>query len=258
MMGVLPKIRGNSDNLKYHVFNNRDDMGKYASNQVVQEIIRLLKKKDEIRMIFAAAPSQNEFLSYLVSDKRIDWSRVVGFHMDEYIGLNPGNPQQFQSFLRKNLFEKVSFKKVHLIQGHNDLTEECERYGSLIREHPIDIVCLGVGENGHIAFNDPPVADFEDNEIMKVVELDTICRRQQVNDGCFGSFDEVPTHALTLTIPTLLSANRMDCIVPGKTKASAVQTLLQGEITTECPASILRKHENAQLYLDLESFGDVL
>ena len=169
-------------------------------------------------------------------------------------------PRSFSDpFCDAHLFDAVKPGTVHLI-GTTDSTEEatarCREYAALIDHEPLDIVCLGIGENGHLAFNDPPVADFNDPERVKVVELDQPCRQQQVNDGCFDTFAQVPTHAITLTIPTLLSGKKLVCIVPGLAKRQAVAETLQGPISTACPASILRKHPACTLYLDADSYGE--
>ncbi|MDF2724351.1 MAG: glucosamine-6-phosphate deaminase, partial [Paenibacillus sp.] len=153
-------------------------------------------------------------------------------------------------------FDLVKPGQVNLIDSSNSIEGECKRYGDLLREAPIDIVCLGIGENGHLAFNDPPVAEFDDPLTIKPVELDRACRQQQVNDGCFASFDDVPTHALTLTIPTLLSASYLYCMVPGPTKRAAVERTLDGEIATECPSTVLRRHPDCTLYVDRDSYGE--
>lgn len=229
-------------------------MGTAAGREVATVIKRLLENQKRVRMVFAAAPSQNEFLNVLASDKEIDWSRITAFHMDEYIGLSSEAPQRFGTFLKNRLFNIVQPGEVHLIDGSNAL-EECRRYSGLITESPIDIVCLGIGENGHIAFNDPPVANFADPEIVKVVELEEACRRQQVNDGCFPDLSEVPTHALTLTIPALMAGKHLFCMVPGATKHEAVRQTLTGPIAEDCPASILRTHPDCRLYLDKDSYG---
>ena len=243
----------NVDKLNIKIFDKRKDLGKAAAD-LVEDIINVkLKTQYDVRMIFAAAPSQNEFLENFAA-KNIDWERITAFQMDEYIGLNAGSEPLFSTFLTKRLFNKVNMKKVNFFNPiYSDLEAECKRYADLLTEEPIDIVCMGIGENGHIAFNDPPVADFNDPKIVKVVELDDKCKQQQVNDGCFPSFDDVPAHAFTLTIPALLSANYISCVVPGKTKAEAVFNTLNGEITTQCPASILRTRDNAVLFVDNHS-----
>lgn len=215
---------------------------------------QLLLSQERVRMVFAAAPSQNEFLQQLIQMEGLDWSRVTAFHMDEYIGLSSQAPQRFSQFLKERLFDVVDIGEVNLINCHHTPQEECNRYSTLIAEAPIDIVCLGIGENGHIAFNDPPVADFEDQQIMKVVELDDACRQQQVNDGCFPTFEAVPTHALTLTIPALMSGKHLFCIVPGSAKREAVRRTLHDPISEQCPASILRRHTDCTLYVDTDSY----
>ncbi|NMB80814.1 MAG: glucosamine-6-phosphate deaminase [Ignavibacteria bacterium] len=242
------------DRLNVIISNDRDELGRMAAKNISNLISNLLEIQDEVRMIFAAAPSQNEFLKEIVSIKKIDWSRITAFHMDEYIGLPKNSPQLFSKYLDENIFSKVNFKQVHLINSQSENIEtECLRYEKLLKEKPIDLVCMGIGENGHIAFNDPPVADFNDKKFVKVVKLDDACKQQQVNDGCFNSINEVPPHAVTLTVPALMSGNLLSIMVTGKRKARAVKNTLRGEITTDCPASILRTHPNAFLYLDEDS-----
>ena len=205
-------------------------------------------------MIFAAAPSQNEVLAALAYDKEIPWERVHAFHMDEYIGLSADAPQGFGNFLRAHIFGIAPFASVNYIDiSATDANAECARYAALLAEAPIDIVVMGIGENGHIAFNDPPVADFEDPRAVKPVALDEVCRQQQVNDGCFATLADVPKTAITLTVPTLLAGGALFCVVPAKTKACAVKNTLLGEIGEWCPATALRRHENAVLYLDGDS-----
>ncbi|SFD76607.1 glucosamine-6-phosphate deaminase [Bacillus sp. OV194] len=253
-MTVYP-LTSRADRLNVKVFETRKEMGQQAASDVSSKIKELLSIQENLRMVFASAPSQNELLDNLAADNSIDWSRITVFHMDEYMDLPSGSSKSFGSFLKDKLFDRVHPREVHLIQTTNGAEEECDRYTKLIKEKPVDIVCLGIGENGHIAFNDPPVADFHDPKTMKVVTLDEASRRQQVNDGCFSSLDEVPKEALTLTIPALVSAEFLYCVVPGKTKAHAVQSVLHGTITQDCPASVLRKHKNCTLYLDQDSFG---
>ena len=242
------------DLLKVNVYSSRDEMGAAAAADVKAAILRALAKKDTINMIFAAAPSQNEVLANLASDKEIPWGRVNAFHMDEYVGLDKDAPQGFGNFLNRAIFGIAPFKSVNYIDiSATDREKECERYSKLLREYPVDIVVLGIGENGHIAFNDPPFADFEDEKLVKSVKLDEVCRNQQVNDGCFAKLSDVPTHALTLTVPALMAGKELYCIVPAKTKAKAVLETLNGEITPACPASVLRTHKCATLYLDPDS-----
>ena len=242
------------DKLQIKAFSTRDEMGKRAASDIAEAIKGLLQNKPVINIIFAAAPSQQDCLRYLTENKSIDWSRINAFHMDEYIGLPDGAPQSFGSFLKNHIFAKVPFRTVNYINGSNpDYEQECDRYAKLLADNPVDIVCLGIGENGHIAFNDPPVADFNDPKAIKVVELDLVCRQQQVNDKCFESLKQVPTHAFTLTIPTLLSAEYLFCVVPATNKAEAVYRTLNEEISEKCPATILRTKDNVILYLDKES-----
>ena len=242
-------------NLAIEVFDTRQALGEAAGKAIESKMLELLGQQDEIRMIFAAAPSQNEVLEYLRDSARIPWHRVTAFHMDEYIGLPAKAPQRFANFLKDKLFDLVPFKAVHLMDGNQDSKAECQRYTALMIEKPIDIVCLGIGENGHIAFNDPPVADFDDPEIMKVVTLDQACRQQQVNDGCFATIDLVPKEALTLTVPTLMQGNFLYCVVPGDTKRAAIAKTLADPVSTDCPATILKEHPNCHLYLDQASYG---
>lgn len=246
---------GKKDKLHYYVCSNRDEMGKLAAQFAANKIKEKLSTKEEVRVIFASAPSQNEILHYLTEDEEIDWSRIVGFHMDEYIGLPEDSDQRFSIYLENHLVNKVKMKEFHFIDGSKDPDEMGELYTTLLTEKPIDLVCLGIGENGHIAFNDPPVADFNDPKMVKIVELDEYSRRQQVNDGCFEKIQDVPTHALSLTIPALTSAETMVCTVPGPTKKEAVSKVLRDEISTACPATILRKHDDAYLVLDKEAYG---
>lgn len=242
------------DKLNVKIFENRTLMGERAAKDIKEKIAELLSVKKEINMIFAAAPSQNDVLKSLVEDKSIEWNRVNAYHMDEYIGLDKNAPQGFGNFLKEHIFGLVPFKSVNYIDiSATDPEKEAERYAKLLAKNPTDIVVLGIGENGHIAFNDPPVADFKDSKLVKPVKLDEICRNQQVNDGCFKSIDEVPTHAMTLTVPALVKAPYLFCIVPAPTKAKAVKETLTGNIDEHCPASILRLQDNAILYLDNES-----
>lgn len=241
------------EKLTVKIFPTREDMGIDAANDVATAINEMLQKKDEINMIFAAAPSQQEFMQHLIADKSIDWTRINAFHMDEYIGLEKDASQAFGNFLKERLFSKAPFKSIHYINGQEDPEKECERYAQLLDKYLVDIVCLGIGENGHIAFNDPHVADFNDPKMVKVVDLDLACRTQQVNEGCFIKLNLVPSQAITVTIPALLKADSMFCMVPAENKAKAVKRTLNGEIDEECPATILRTKEKAILYLDKAS-----
>ena len=242
------------DLLTVNVYESRTEMGEAAAADIKACILSLLQTKETINMIFAAAPSQNEVLYALATDTEIPWNRVNAFHMDEYIGLSADAPQGFGSFLKEHIFGLADFKSVSYINvSASDAEAECERYAALLAKHPTDIVVMGIGENGHIAFNDPPVADFKDPKAVKPVELDEVCRNQQVNDGCFARLEDVPKTAITLTVPTLFAGDHLFCIVPARTKARAVKATLCDEINEKCPATVLRRHKSAILYLDGDS-----
>ncbi|WP_233268267.1 glucosamine-6-phosphate deaminase [Pantoea sp. BAV 3049] len=245
-----------AEKLQVKVFADRQTLGIQAGDEAAAHLRQLLASQQRVRIIFAAAPSQNEFLARLRQAPDIDWSRVTAFHMDEYIGLPENAEQLFSHYLHQQLFRHVNPGEVHLIPSAGEPVEICQRYAALLTQAPIDMVCLGVGENGHLAFNDPPVADFQDPELMKPVALDAVCRQQQVNDGCFASLSSVPTHALTLTIPALLSAQRLFCMVPGKNKHQAVTAMLNQPLSTSCPATILRSHTGCTLYTDRDAFQE--
>jgi glucosamine-6-phosphate deaminase len=247
----MPHTTRTYENLILNIYPGRESMGRGAAEHVASLIRDLLTRQQYVNMIFAAAPSQKEFLRHLTGLSGMEWSRVVGFHMDEYIGLPKDSDQLFSKYLTDHLFSKVPMKEVHILNAvAKDPVKECERYASLLKAHPIDIVCMGIGENGHIAFNDPPVADFNDPLLVKVVELDVPCRHQQVNDGCFATFADVPTHAITLTVPQLMSARYLSIVVPSARKATAVRNSLLDPVTTKVPGSILRRHKQAAMFVD--------
>ncbi|MDH5770253.1 MAG: glucosamine-6-phosphate deaminase [Candidatus Bathyarchaeota archaeon] len=236
------------------IYSDRQKMGKAAAEAVGKKAIELIDKKDKISMVFASAPSQEEFLAELTKMDKIEWSKILAFHLDEYIGLPSDAPQAFGKFLKDRLFDKVKPGKVYYLKGNaGNLDEEAFRYSELLKKTGIDIACLGIGENGHLAFNDPHVADFNDPLTVKVVELDEVCRQQQVNDGCFANIDLVPKRALTLTMPTMFNADFISCVVPAKSKAEAVRKTVHGPISPSCPASIIRNHKDATLFLDMDS-----
>lgn len=239
--------------LKVKMSDTRAELGVVAAKEIAAYINQLLAKKEEVNIIFASAPSQNEFLANLL-DHPIDWSRINAFHMDEYVGIDPDAPQAFGKFLKDRIFSKVSLRSVHYMNSlAEDTAAECRRYAGLLAQFPVDIVFLGIGENGHLAFNDPHVAFFDDPESVKVVDLAPECRNQQINDGCFETLDQVPTHAFTITIPELLYVSKLYAIVPSKAKANAIKATCDGPIRTACPASILRTHKDVTLYVDRDS-----
>lgn len=246
------------DSLRVRIFDDRSLAGRAAGLDVARAIARRQSEAGRANVVFAAAPSQNEVLAALVADKSIDWSRVFGFHMDEYLGLPSDHPASFRRYLQEHLFRIVGLPadRLRLIAGEQTdrILAVCLEYEQALKNEPTDVVCAGIGENGHIAFNDPPVADFIDPVLIKVVRLDHACRMQQVNDAdCFREIDDVPTHALTLTIPALVRARTLAVVVPGPRKANAVLSTIQGPIGEACPATALRNHPGATLYLDRDS-----
>ena len=242
------------DQLAVGIWPDRQGMGQAAGSEAARLLRQILRQQQQATVVFAAAPSQNEVLSTLAAESGIDWSRVTAMHMDEYVGLATDAPQSFGNYLRQAIFSRVNPGTVHYLGGAAaDIGAEIERYSRLIVDNPIDVVLAGIGENGHLAFNDPGVADFADTSLVKQADLDLACRQQQVNDGCFGTLAEVPTQALTLTIPALMSARWIVCTVPGETKADAVSSTLTGDVRDDVPATILRAHPRAGLFLDTDA-----
>ena len=251
---MVMENRFTKDALSVYICDGRNELGRLSAKALYGKINELSKTKEEINLLFAAAPSQNEFLEALAAYEDIPWQGINAFHMDEYIGLDYNAPQRFGNFLKERIFGSVPLKSVNYIEGNSKEPEqECQRYSELLKKYPLDIACTGIGENGHLAFNDPQVANFHDNKLVKIVSLDERSRRQQVNDGCFSRISLVPKNALTLTIPAIVAANYIVCMVPGPTKAEAVRNMLYGEINEKCPASVLRLHRAASLYIDQDS-----
>jgi glucosamine-6-phosphate deaminase len=185
---------------------------------------------------------------------KIDWKKITVFHLDEYLGMSINHPASFRKYLKERILDKVIAKKVYYLEGDSsDIETTVANYEALLQNHPIDVACIGIGENGHIAFNDPHVADFNDPKLVKVVELDDACRKQQLGEGWFPTFEDVPTHALSLTITAILRCKHISCVVPDERKAEAVFNTINAEISTACPATILRTHANTILYLDKNS-----
>ena len=250
--GLIDNFR--ADQLNVYVYDSRPRMGAAAAGVVAREIRGLIESRGRAVGIFASAPSQNEFLAALVETPTIDWSRVVGFHLDEYLGMDDRAPQSFRRFLIDRLVSKVALSKFHGLRGDSeDGTAESVRYSELLAANPPDFAVLGIGENGHLAFIDPPFCDFDDPQRVKVVELDEVCRAQQVNDGAFTTIDDVPRHALSLTIPTIMARPRLFAIAPGPAKREAIKSTIEGPVATACPASILRRHPDAHLFIDRDS-----
>jgi glucosamine-6-phosphate deaminase len=243
------------DKLIVHILPTRDLMGRACAVEAGKTLRSLLATKPFVNIIFASAPSQLEALDALRMEAGIEWNRVNAFHMDEYIGMPSDAPQSFGNYLRERFFTKLSFCQVFYMDGNApDVLAECERYSLLLREYPVDVAFVGIGENGHLAFNDPYIADFEDPLLVKVNEnLDAECRQQQVTDGWFKSLADVPNKAITITIPGLVAARDIFAIVPGKTKQKIVKRCLEDPIGVDCPGTILRSHDSAKLYLDADS-----
>ncbi|HNY79098.1 MAG: glucosamine-6-phosphate deaminase [Sedimentisphaerales bacterium] len=237
--------------MKRAVYKTKGDMGAAAGSTAAGAIRRAIADKNQANIILATGASQFEMLEHLTSVDTIDWSKVTMFHLDEYIGLGPDHPASFRKYLRERFVDRVGrLKAVHFVNGDaKDPAAECRRLGDLIRAHPIDVACVGIGENGHLAFNDPP-ADFETEEPYLVVDLDERCRRQQLGEGWFASFEAVPSQAISMGIQQILKSRRIIVTVPDRRKAEAVRNALEGPVTPRCPASILQQHENCFIFLD--------
>ncbi len=243
------------DRLNVKVFPDRAALGAAAGLAAAARIRAMQQERELLNLLFASGPSQDQTLEALRLEPGVDWGRINAFHMDEYISFPADAPQAFGQYLRDRLFDKLPFQQVFYIDGNaRDLQEECARYARLLQEHPLDLAFLGIGENGHLAFNDPGIADFQDPLWVKVDDqLDATCRQQQVNDGHFRTLEQVPARAITLTIPALFSARGALVSVPGPRKREIVRRTLRGPIDESCPATILRTHANACLFLDGDS-----
>jgi glucosamine-6-phosphate deaminase len=238
--------------MKVHVAKSRAELGQTAARAIGQSLRASLLAQAQVRLILAAAPSQSEMLATLRREPDIDWTRVTAFHMDEYIGLPADAPQGFANWLKREFVDHLPLARFEPIDPGNDPDAACKRYAAFLAEESVDIVMLGIGTNGHLAFNDPP-ADLDDTLAVKIVTLDTMCREQQVLDGCFPTLDAVPHRAVTLTVPALLAGHELFCCVPGRHKSAAVRAALESPISGECPATALRTHPRCTLYLDHES-----
>jgi len=243
-----------ADHLTVRIFPNRRDAGMASAVEASTVIRTAIEKDGAAAVVFAAAPSQNEFLAYLRVDSSIRWRRVTAFHMDEYAGLPASHPASFRRFLRERLMDHVPLAAFHELAGDApDLDAEADRYQRLLAEQPPALVAMGIGENGHLAFIDPGECDFHDPRDVRTVQLDDACRRQQVHDGAFERVEDVPRRDVSLTIPFFLRTPRAVVTVPGPAKAGAVRDALEGPIDPRCPASILRRHAGAALFLDEDS-----
>lgn len=244
--------------ISIEVHDTRQAAGKAAAQAAATAIREAGEGSENIPVIFATGFSQLATLHALTEIKGVPWDRIQGFHMDEYVGMAPDHPASFRRYLHENLVEKVPLKHFYEIDGTDpDPARVCTTYANTLRAANPRVCLLGIGENGHLAFNDPHVADFNDPLDMKVVELDEPCRVQQAAEGWFDSFENVPRTAMTLTIPALFRVPRLIASVPGKRKAAIVRRALTEAISPACPATILRTHPNATLYLDLESAAEL-
>lgn len=249
------------DSLRVDISADRPAVGQRSALHVVRLLGDILARQTTARVMFACAPSQNEFLAELSARSRgvIDWARIHAFHMDEYVGLSADHPASFRRYLKEHLLVHLpTLGAFHPIRGEAaDAVTESARYAALLDAAPLDLICLGIGENGHLAFNDPPVANFADPVSAKPVELELACRQQQVNDGCFASLTQVPTHAITVTLPVFRRARALSVVVPGPRKAAAVRATLLDPVSTACPATLLRGHPQATLFIDQAAAGQL-
>ena len=254
MLHPVPAQTRMIDGVTVQVHPDVADMARAAADEALAVMQRAVAARGVAHVMFATGNSQLAFTQALVHETEgVPWTDTVVFHMDEYVGVGPDHPAGFQRWIRERIVEPARPKAFNYVEGLGDPEAECRRYADLLQQHPLDLCCLGIGENGHLAFNDPPVADFDDPLDVKVVELEAACRRQQVNEGHFPGLDDVPTHAITVTIPALLRAGRVLAIVPEARKAQPVAAALTGPISTICPASALRTISQAIVYLEPDS-----
>jgi glucosamine-6-phosphate deaminase len=246
------------DDLQVRTYGSEIEMAWDAGKIAREYLVECLQQRDKIALLLATGKSQLQFLNNLISLGGIDWSRVIIFHLDEYLGINPENPASFRYYLTENVEKRVLAQQFEYIEGNAlEPIVECERYGKLLTNQPIDLCLLGVGENGHLAFNDPDVANFGDLAPVKLVKLDEINRQQQVKTGYFANLESVPQYAFTVTIPMICKAKKIMCLAPQTRKAKIVKELLYGDISPKCPASILRHQPQASLFLDLNSAKEI-
>ncbi|MFN8442077.1 MAG: glucosamine-6-phosphate deaminase [Caldilineaceae bacterium] len=247
------------DQLPVTIYPDQNALGQAAAEDARQILQAAIRQQGVATIILATGNSQLSFLHALRNFRDIDWSKVTIFHMDEYVGIAPHHPASFPLFLRQHIIDAIQPAAFHAVPSQaNDVEQACRDYEALLRRQPIDMVAMGWGENGHIAFNDPPYADFDDPVWVKVVQLAEASRRQQVGEGHFPTLADVPTHAITLTVPALLAPRHILCIVPEARKAQAVHDCLTLPISEDHPGSILRTVNNARLYLDQDSAKPIL
>ena len=245
------------ENLQISIYDEPIEMGKAAADFVEEKLNNAIDLKGSANLILATGASQFSFLKAL-KEKNIDWKKITVFHLDEYRGISDTHPASFRKYLRERILDDVAPKKIYFLNGDaDDVEKEMDEYAEVLKKHPIDIACIGIGENGHIAFNDPPVADFNDPKLVKLVTLDKACRNQQLGEGWFPTFEDVPEQALTLTITAIMGCKAISCVVPDERKAEAVYNTLYGEISTTCPGTILRTHLETKLFLDKGSASQI-
>jgi glucosamine-6-phosphate deaminase len=231
-----------------HVFDSQAEMGAEAARQGAALIRQALASRGSAAIIVATGASQFEMLAALVGEE-LDWSRITGFHLDEYIGLSLEHPASFRTYLKERFVDRVELAAFHYIDGEGDAAAECRRLDALITSLEIDVAFVGIGENGHLAFNDPP-ADFETEKPYLVVQLDTACRQQQQGEGWFATLDEVPTHAISMSVRQIMKSHHVICTVPDARKAEALRKTLHQAVSPDVPASILQEHPDARLFID--------
>lgn len=245
------------DSLDVAIYETSVEMGNAAADFVEQKLSEAIAEKGSANLILATGASQFKFLEAL-KQRDVEWQKITVFHLDEYKDISDSHPASFRKYLKDRILDAVKPKKVHFLNGDaEDIEAEMFYYSEALKNHPIDIACIGIGENGHIAFNDPPVADFNDPKLVKLVTLDEACRNQQLGEGWFPTFDDVPKEALTLTITSILNCKAISCVVPDKRKAEAVYNTLYHDISTDCPATILRNHKGTKLFLDSASASKI-
>ncbi|MDZ8263997.1 glucosamine-6-phosphate deaminase [Nostoc sp. ChiQUE01b] len=242
------------DDLLVQIYNSEVQMAEDVAEIVQKYLQQILKQQNTAVVLLATGNSQLKFLEALIALGGVDWSRIILFHLDEYLGITADHSASFRRYMRERVEKWVNPQKFHYIEGDTlQPVAECDRYTKLLQAQPIDLCCLGVGENGHLAFNDPAVANFQDPYSVKLVKLDTVNRQQQVSTGHFPNLENVPQYAFTVTIPTICSAKKIICLAPEKRKANVVKEMVQGSISTNCPAAILRQQPQATLFLDVNS-----
>lgn len=245
------------DQLQVTIYGSANEMGEAAADFVKNKLNEAIQQRGQANLILATGASQFSFLKAL-QQKAIDWKKITVFHLDEYKGISDQHPASFRKYLKERILDAVVPKKIYFLNGDApDLEKEMDNYSKALQQHPIDVACIGIGENGHIAFNDPPVADFNDPKWVKLVSLDEDCRNQQLGEGWFPTLDDVPKQALTLTIPAIMGCKTISCVVPDERKAEAVYNTLNEEISTKCPATVLRTHPNTSLFLDTNSASKI-